>query len=163
MIGLIHSRDAHYQTTRDAAASYMINHQDEFLPFLPSLDGEDGIGATESTGLMEPADYVKYCSIVKNTGAWGGEPEIMALAQAFKIPIHVVQTGSPPVVVHNPIGVDSNLLPKVMISYHRRMYGLGEVSVMVEELFEWRSYSTAALQQLTSQTWGDECVIISRI
>jgi len=117
---------ASYKTTRAVAADYMYAHPDDFLPFLPSLDGEDGAGATDD-GLMTPADFSKYCSTIRNTGVWGGEPEIMALSHAYNVPIHVAQWGKPPIVCHSPDGrqVDPHQ-PSVKVSYHRRMYGLGE-------------------------------------
>ncbi|KZS99286.1 cysteine proteinase [Sistotremastrum niveocremeum HHB9708] len=119
---------ASYVQTRTAAADYMLSHPDDFLPFLPSLDGEDGAGATD-TGLMNLAQFTQYCSNVRTTAIWGGEPEILALSRAFNIPIHVVQTGNPPIVVHEP-GVNTGKGgvggKAVRISYHRRMYGLGE-------------------------------------
>ncbi|KAG8967047.1 hypothetical protein FRC03_010795 [Tulasnella sp. 419] len=126
-LSLIPPSKANYQTTRETAADYLSRHQDDFLPFIPSVNGEDGQGATDSTGLMTPDQYKTYCSIVRNTGAWGGEPEIMALSKAYNVPIHVVQWGSPSIVCHSPAGdyVDPKL-PSVKISYHRRMYGLGE-------------------------------------
>jgi OTU domain-containing protein 6 len=109
----------------------MYTHVDDFLPFLPSVDGEDGIGATDP-GFMTPAQFETYCATIRDTGVWGGEPEILALCRAFNIPIHVIQTGKPPIVVHNPRGdptADGYSDKKtVRISYHRRMYGLGEVS-----------------------------------
>lgn len=65
--------------------------------------------------------------------------QIQALSRAFKIPIHVIQSGPPVVVSHG--GTDDSfgggLTPEqsaaqgdhvVRISYHKRMYGLGEVS-----------------------------------
>lgn len=79
---------------------------------------------------MGPAEFDQYCRVMRDTGAWGGEPEILALSRAYNIPIHVIQGGTPPVVIHEP---SSNLhrtdpTDKVVrISYHRRMYGLGEV------------------------------------
>lgn len=107
----------------------MYAHQDDFLPFLPSLDGEDGAGSLDA-GLMTPAGFQQYCTTIRDTGMWGGEPEIMALSRAYNVPIHVVQSGPPPIVKHSPIpGVDALPgTPIVFISYHRRMYGLGEVS-----------------------------------
>ena len=107
-----------------------MQHRDDFLPFLPSVDGEDGAGATESEGMMSQREFSMYCASIRDTGAWGGEPEIMALSQAYNVPIHVVQAGKPPVVIHEPppnMGDDRDL-SVVFISYHRRMYGLGEVS-----------------------------------
>jgi OTU domain-containing protein 6 len=114
--------------TRLAAANYMLSHEDDFLPFLPSIEGEDGEGAT-SDGMMTSRQYNRYCATIRDTAAWGGEPEILALSRVFGVPIHVVQAGKPPVVIHEPIdGMSDTAGTKVcFISYHRRMYGLGEV------------------------------------
>ena len=117
---------------RHAAADYIHSHPNDFLPFLPAVGGEDAVGATSATGLMNRTEFDRYCATMRDTGAWGGEPEILALSSAFGVPIHVVQGGTPPIVIHQPIGssrksdaADKNV---VRISYHRRMYGLGEVS-----------------------------------
>ncbi|KAH7340946.1 hypothetical protein B0J17DRAFT_340057 [Rhizoctonia solani] len=126
LLGLIPSSAVHPSTTRNAAADYMLAHPDSFIPFLPSVEGEDGAGA-ESFGLLSPQQFQAYCTRVRDTGTWGGEPEIMALASAYKVPIHVIQSGPQRVVVHQPEG-DPVVKPDVAvkISYHRRMYGLGE-------------------------------------
>jgi len=124
------STTADYTIVRRAAADYIHAHPDVFVPFLPSSGGEDALGATSDTGLMKPREFEQYCATIRNTAAWGGEPEILALSRAYNIPIHVVQSGSPPVVMHNPSGGpdQADLKDKhvVRISYHRRMYGLGE-------------------------------------
>jgi len=126
LLGLIPPAAAVPITTRTAAATYMYSHPDAFIPFLPSIDGEDGEGAG-SAGLMTPKQFEIYCSRVRDTGTWGGEPEIMALASAYKVPIHVVQSGPQRVVVHAPTdGVLAKPDAVVKISYHRRMYGWGE-------------------------------------
>jgi len=113
-----------YLAVRYAASSYIYTHPDDFLPFLPSLSGGHG------TGFMSRAEFEQYCVSIRDTGVWGGEPEILALSRAYNVPIHVIQGGSPPVVVHNPTGApqEENLREKkvLRISYHRRMYGLGE-------------------------------------
>ena len=128
--GIIPRSAASYAATRATAAHYIMHHRDDFLPFLPSVDGEDGAGATESEGMMSQREFQMYCASIRDTAAWGGEPEIMALSRAYNVPIHVVQAGKPPVVIHEPPpnmseGLDTKI---VFISYHRRMYGLGEVS-----------------------------------
>ena len=126
LLGLIPSAAVHPATTRAAAADYMLAHPDSFIPFLPSIEGEDGAGA-DSGGLLSPQQFQVYCARIRDTGTWGGEPEIVALASAYKVPIHVVQSGPQRVVVHEPIGgqvVKPGAVVK--ISYHRRMYGLGE-------------------------------------
>ncbi|KIM28754.1 hypothetical protein M408DRAFT_329211 [Serendipita vermifera MAFF 305830] len=125
--GLISRATASYAATRLAAANYMLAHQDDFLPFLPSIEGEDGANATDD-GMMTPKQFSRYCATIRDTAAWGGEPEILALSRAFNVPIHVVQAGKPPVVIHEPVDGMSDVpgTKVVFISYHRRMYGLGE-------------------------------------
>lgn len=126
LLGLIPSAAAVPATTRTAAATYMYAHPDAFIPFLPSIDGEDGAGAGLA-GLMTPKQFEIYCARIRDTGTWGGEPEIMALASAYKVPIHVIQSGPQRVVVHAPTdGQMAKPGAVVKISYHRRMYGLGE-------------------------------------
>ncbi|KAL1746373.1 hypothetical protein HDZ31DRAFT_34322, partial [Schizophyllum fasciatum] len=129
VLGIVPEANATYAFVRDAAAKYMFNHPDDFIPFLPSAVGEDGDGAGDA-GLMTPKQFEQYCATIRDTGVWGGEPEIMALSRSFNIPIHVIQYGQPPIVIHHPQGEaqdeDTHAKGAVRISYHRRMYGLGE-------------------------------------
>jgi OTU domain-containing protein 6 len=157
-IGLLppqNGQDPRY--ARQTAANYMLAHPDDFMPFLPSITGEDSAGATEHDGLITESEFKKYCSNVAETGEWGGEPEvcsprilwpraqftrqIQALSRAFKVPIHVIQRGPPTIVSHGGDGDNfgGGMTPEqsaaqgdkvVRISYHKRMYGLGEVSVL---------------------------------
>lgn len=126
ILGIVPSSQATYTETRRAAADYIQAHPDDFLPFLPSLEGEDSAGSTES-GLMSQQEFEAYCAKIRDTAVWGGEPEILALSKAYNVPIHVIQGPAPHIVVHNPSDTpppdDSRV---VRISYHRRMYGLGE-------------------------------------
>ncbi|KAH7930819.1 cysteine proteinase [Leucogyrophana mollusca] len=130
ILNILPSSQANYVTVRTAASTYIFTHPDDFLPFLPCPGGEDGVGATDNTGLMTPRQFEQYCVTIRDTGAWGGEPEILALSRAYQVPIHVVQGGVPPVVVHNPVGApqagNERDAKVVRISFHRRMYGLGE-------------------------------------
>lgn len=82
---------------------------------------------------MDARRFEQYCLAIRDTAAWGGEPEILALSRAYNVPIKVIQAGTPSVVTHTP---DGNLLSNLSrdakiahISFHRRMYGLGEVGV----------------------------------
>jgi len=129
ILNVVPPLEAHYLFTRRAAAQYMLAHPQDFVPFLPSIEGEDGTGAGDA-GIIGPQEYARYCANIRDTAVWGGEPEILALSRAYNVPIHVVQGGQPPVVVHDPSGapVTNNLKEQraVRISYHRRMYGLGE-------------------------------------
>lgn len=132
VLNILPANEATYTMIRAAASDYISKHPDDFLPFLPSISGEDGVGATENTGLMDARRFEQYCLAIRDTAAWGGEPEILALSRAYNVPIQVIQAGSPSVVTHTP---DGNLPKKLArdgkiarISFHRRMYGLGEVS-----------------------------------
>ena len=124
LLGLLAPEQARYEVIRAAAANYIYTHPDDFLPFLPSSEGEDGYGA-DNSGLMTPLQFEQYCKSIQNTAVWGGEPEILALSRAFNVPIHVIQGGQPEIVVHNPS--EQPMAPPLRISFHRRMYGLGEV------------------------------------
>lgn len=130
LLAIIPPIQANHATTRLAACNYMYSHPDDFIPFLPSTSGEDGPGALNA-GIISPKQFEYYCQAVRDTSEWGGEPEILALSRAFNVPIHVIQSGTPPIVIHNPTGTpyDGDVRDKriVRISYHRRMYGLGEV------------------------------------
>jgi OTU domain-containing protein 6 len=128
LLSLLPSSEASYTTTRSTAAKFILEHRDDFLPFLPSVSGEDGAGATDD-GIMTPAQFEQYCRNMAETGEWGGEPEILALSRAFSVPIHVVQSGTPRIVIHEPTDGPPKTTKPVMISYHRRMYGLGEASL----------------------------------
>ncbi|WVQ81013.1 hypothetical protein IAT38_003120 [Cryptococcus sp. DSM 104549] len=137
LIGIISKHDAaDPKVIRKHAANFMLSHPDDFMPFLPSITGEDSAGATDD-GLMTEEGFKKYCSLVADTGEWGGEPEIQALSRAFSIPIHVIQRGPPTIVSHGHSNESFGgvLTPEeskeagdrvVRISYHKRMYGLGE-------------------------------------
>ncbi|KAI0695925.1 cysteine proteinase [Cytidiella melzeri] len=125
-LGVIPQAKATYALTRHTAADYIQTHPDDFLPFLPSTFAEDGEGET-GEGLMSPNEFAAYCTKIRDTAVWGGEPEILALSRAFNVPIHVIQGAKPHVVVHNPAGEPPpGNVPVLRISYHRRMYGLGE-------------------------------------
>lgn len=103
-----------HEDTRKKAAAYMRAHPDDFLPFLPSeVDPEN---------MMSPNEFARYCDTVENTAEWGGEPEIRALSLHYEAPVIVVQAGTE-MVEH---GSDFPRERAMLISYHRKMYGLGE-------------------------------------
>jgi OTU domain-containing protein 6 len=126
ILDLLPSAQANYANIRQTAAQYMFSHPNDFIPFLPSV-GED-TGGNVDGGIMSLEGFERYCASIRDTAVWGGEPEILALSRAFDVPIHVIQGGHPPIVVHNPREGPINERHTVRISYHRKMYGLGEVS-----------------------------------
>ncbi|GAA5893933.1 deubiquitinase OTU2 [Sporobolomyces salmoneus] len=104
-----------YQSTRTHAANYLRSHADDFLPFLVS-DADPDMP-------MSTAEYSRYCDTVEKTAEWGGEPEIRALSLHYQSPIYVVQAGTTEPVAH---GEDLPTDRAMLISYHRKQYGLGE-------------------------------------
>ena len=135
LLHIVPPKQATYAQTRAAAAAYMLAHPDNFLPFLPSEGGEDGVGSTSDTGMMTPAAFERYCATMRDTGVWGGEPEIMALCGAYNVTINVVQGGTPNIVPHTPLESPGGGVKVAWISYHRRMYGLGEVCFCYSEAY----------------------------
>jgi len=134
LLSIIPSSKANYTTVRLAASNYIYSHPDDFIPFLPSSGGKND-SEVPNAGFMTPQEFERYCVSIRDTAVWGGEPEILALSRVYNVPIHVVQGWTPPVVIHNPRGTpsDGDVRDKrvVRISYHRRMYGLGEVRLIV--------------------------------
>lgn len=126
LFGILPPDQAHFANVRATAADFIHSHPGDFLPFLP-VD-ESGL----NDGFMTKQQFDDYCTAMRSTGVWGGEPEIVALTRAYNVPIYVVQGGTPLIVKHGPDNDPKR--PVLWISYHRRMYGLGEVRKMVLEV-----------------------------
>ncbi|KAL6865953.1 OTU protein [Amphichorda felina] len=93
-----------YKTVRRAAAEYMLEHADDFAPFL-----EDDLGT--------------YAAAVRDTAEWGGQLELMALARRYQVEIRVVQDGR-----MERIGEEEGKASgkTLWLAYYRHGYGLGE-------------------------------------
>ncbi|RSL66939.1 hypothetical protein CEP54_003518 [Fusarium duplospermum] len=93
-----------YKTVRRAATAYMLEHGDDFAPFL-----EEDLG-----------DYARK---MRDTAEWGGQLELMALARQYKAEIRVVQDGR-----LERIGEDEGAASgkTLWLAYYRHGYGLGE-------------------------------------
>jgi len=64
---------------RDEVVNYLENHADDFMPFITTtLKG-----------------YQKYCDNMRKNGAWGGQPELVAVSQYYKADITLHQVGRP--------------------------------------------------------------------
>lgn len=94
-----------YRVVRKAAAKYIEGHAHDFAPFLE-----------------EPLeDYVRK---VADTGEWGGQLELLALARTYNVPISVLQGD----------GRVEDILPehegdadkKIWLAYYKHGFGLGE-------------------------------------
>ncbi|KFM82157.1 OTU domain-containing protein 6B, partial [Stegodyphus mimosarum] len=70
---------------------------------------------------MSEEQYIKYCEDIVKTSSWGGHVEIQALSNICGKPMEVIQAEGPSV-----IAGDEHDSPRLIISYHRHVYGLGE-------------------------------------
>ncbi|KAK7427820.1 OTU protein [Neonectria magnoliae] len=93
-----------YKTVRRAAAAYMLEHGDDFSPFLEE-------------------DLEVYTGKMRDTAEWGGQLELMALARRYQAEIRVVQDGRT-----ERIGEDEGVKSgkTLWLAYYRHGYGLGE-------------------------------------
>ena len=95
-----------YRVVRHAAAEYIEAHPNDFTPFLE-----------------EPLDY--YIYKIKNTGEWGGQLELMALAKKYDVAISVLQ-GDGRVEEINPDKTKVEADKQLWLAYYRHGFGLGE-------------------------------------
>lgn len=95
---------APYKLVRAKAADYIQEHQDDFVPFLE-----------------EPlTDYVHK---VRDTGEWGGQLELMALAKTYCTNISVLQDFGR---VEKIEGADRKDAKTIWLGYYKHGFGLGE-------------------------------------
>ena len=93
-----------YRIARHVAAKYIANHPDDFSPFLE-----------------EPLQ--EYIVKVRDTGEWGGQLELSALAHVYEVEINVLQAdGRIEKIEPNSTGTRKT----IWITYYRHSFGLGE-------------------------------------
>ncbi|KAI5358185.1 Putative OTU domain, papain-like cysteine peptidase superfamily [Septoria linicola] len=93
-----------YKAIRAKAADYIQQHEDDFVPFLE-----------------EPLpDYVHK---VRNTGEWGGQLELMALAKTYGVNINVLQDFGR---VEKVEGASEKEAKTIWLGYYKHGFGLGE-------------------------------------
>lgn len=93
-----------YKTVRAKAAEYIDQHQDDFVPFLE-----------------EPLP--DYLHKVRDTGEWGGQLELMALAKTYGIDINVLQDFGR---VEKIQSGDQTTDKAMWLGYYKHGFGLGE-------------------------------------
>jgi OTU domain-containing protein 6 len=93
-----------YKIVRRVASKYMLEHGDDFAPFLEE-------------------DLEGYARKMRDTAEWGGQLELMALARQYKAEIRVVQDGRLERIGEEE-GAESG--KTLWLAYYRHGYGLGE-------------------------------------
>jgi OTU domain-containing protein 6 len=93
-----------YRTVRRTAAEYITLHKDDFEAFLE-----------------EPLD--EYVRKVGETGEWGGQLELTALAKAYGVDISVLDGDG----MHEIRGAEGkDEVKRIWLAYYRHGFGLGE-------------------------------------
>ncbi|MCJ1466420.1 hypothetical protein MMC07_005039 [Pseudocyphellaria aurata] len=96
--------EAGYKVIRQVAASYISRHPDDFEPFLE-----------------QPLE--DYITSIRDTAEWGGHLELMALAQAYRVNINVLQGDGK--VEKIECSKETSAEP-LWLAYYRHSFGLGE-------------------------------------
>jgi OTU domain-containing protein 6 len=91
-----------FRTIRYVAADYIEDHSDDFVPFMEE-------------------DLQTYTKKVRDTGEWGGQIELQALAKVYQTKICVVQGGGQVTEIGD--GEDDKA---IWLAYYRHGFGLGE-------------------------------------
>ncbi|KAI9024462.1 hypothetical protein CLU79DRAFT_107778 [Phycomyces nitens] len=108
----VYQEKINYPELRKEAARYMREHSDDFIPFLYKDDGD----------IFSADDFKQYCNDVENSPRWGGQLEILALSKAKKVPIHVIQMGSPVLKIGDEEFAEKKPL---VLAYYKHLYSLG--------------------------------------
>ena len=103
-----------FKELRELTSNHMLQNPDSFQPFLCSEETGDPLTETE---------YKVYCEKITECVApvWGSMTELKALSEILSVPIQVVQAEGAETLIEN-----SNDNKKLVITYHRRMFGSGE-------------------------------------
>ena len=93
-----------FKKVRHVAASYIMEHADDFVPFLE-----------------EPLE--QYTNTIRDTGEWGGHLELMALAKAYGVDINILQGDGR---VEKIESGSEDQSQSMWLAYYRHSFGLGE-------------------------------------
>ena len=108
---------AGFAALRRLAADEMRQHPDNYLPYLTTDDGE----------LLSDAGFAQYLSdmVDEAKAVWGGQPEVVALATALRVPITVHRATDPPLVLGDALPAGAAADATLHISFHSHYFGLG--------------------------------------
>jgi OTU domain-containing protein 6 len=99
---------AAYKIVRATAARYIEQHEDDFLPFLE-----------------EPLP--EYLHKIRDTGEWGGQLELMALAKTYGVDINILQDfGRVEKIEGGQQDADKDDGRTMWLGYYKHGFGLGE-------------------------------------
>lgn len=97
--------DQRYKVVRVAAANYIEQHPDDFVPFME-----------------EPLE--QYVTKIRDTAEWGGHLELLALAKTYNVKICVLRDSGQQDI--EPDSSGNGDPQKIWLAYYRHGFGLGE-------------------------------------
>ena len=98
---------------RELTSKYMLQNTGEFQPYMCSEQTGDPLSERE---------YEEYCEKIVSTEMWGSMTELKALSEVLRVNIEVVQAEGAEIL----IGDFNSNQTKLVITYHRHMFGAGE-------------------------------------
>ena len=113
-----------YRVVRRVAADWIARHRDEYAGFIDEGEGQGG-------GLDD------YVARIRDSAEWGGQLELSALANAYRVEIRVVQDGRVEVIRPSAAaaaaaentegeGKEEEEMKTLWLAYYRFGFGLGE-------------------------------------
>ncbi|KAI8870925.1 cysteine proteinase [Ramicandelaber brevisporus] len=97
---------------RELAADHMRSNRDDYIAFMVNDSGD----------LMSEQEYDAHLEEIAHGTLWGGQAEILALSNVFRVTVTIYQMGAPPMRISEQF--ESN--GEVKLAYHKHMYSLGE-------------------------------------
>lgn len=107
--GIETSVPATVEGLRAATAAHMIQCKEEYIPFIESIEGDEG-------------KFVEYCEQLRSEAVWGGQVELKAIAELLGATIEVYAADMPVV----KMGDKDTSRQIFRVSFHQKYYGLGE-------------------------------------
>ncbi|PXF48202.1 OTU domain-containing protein 6B [Gracilariopsis chorda] len=107
--GMKSNVSATVEDLRAATAAHMMQRKEEYIPFIDSIDGDEG-------------KFVAYCEQLRSEAVWGGQVELKAIAELLGATIEVYAADMPLVKMGDP-DRSSEIF---RVSFHQKYYGLGE-------------------------------------
>jgi OTU domain-containing protein 6 len=96
-----------YIAVRRAAAAFIEEHREDFEPFLDE-------------------SFDIYVRKIRDTAEWGGQLELLALAKAYGMKIHVLQGDGRVETIEREVEKDEERDREIWLAYYRHSFGLGE-------------------------------------
>ncbi len=129
---------AEHRALRARAAEFIRTYWEDFAPFL-HYEAADGYAEAERTGDLRSA-VVRYSERMAASSAWGGHPELRALANVLGCRVIVFRAGAQPL-QFDPKGEETAVSGKggarqLRITFHAHQLSAGEHYNSVKELRE---------------------------